>query len=134
MSTKLATRLLLSRRDLRWNQDELAAKSNISRQYISDLERSRISNPGIEVIQALAQALDIKPEYLAGWTDDPLGEGETVSSISEGRVVYQVGSPGEYRALQELLDLWHELSDEDQHFILDLAAKLRRVNSVRIVE
>ena len=57
MPGMLATRLWSSRRDLNWNQGDLADRSSISRQYISDLERGRITNPGVEVVQALAAAL-----------------------------------------------------------------------------
>lgn len=127
-------RLLLERRRLQVNQDDLAMKANVNRAYISNLERGHAENPTVSVVEALAQALGVKPEYLLGWTDDPLGEGDTVSSITEGRVVYQVSSPAEYRALQELLGLWPELTEDDRKFVIDLAEKLGRAKHVRIVE
>lgn len=132
MDTTLGDRLLLARRQLGMNQDTLAEQANINRTYISSLERGNADNPTKEIIEALAQALGVRPEYLAGWTEDPLGE-DLPASIAEGRVVYQVGSPGEYRQVQELLDLWAELTPEDQRMILDMAQHLRRVGHARII-
>lgn len=131
---KLADRLLLMRRELDLNQEELALRSGVDSSYISSLERKRRDNPSLDVIEALAAVLGVRPEYLAGWTDDALGEGDTLSSSTEGRVVYQVASPGEYRALRELLDIWPELTEDDRRFLIDFAGKLGRTGNVRIIE
>lgn len=132
MADALSTRLLLSRRDLKINQDDLARTAGVSRAYISDLERGKVENPTADVIVALATALQVRPEYLMGWSDDALGESRP-ASISEGRVVYQVGSPAEYRVVQDLLDVFGELTPENQRLLLQLAEQLRRVNSGRVV-
>lgn len=68
----MAQRILLCRRDLDWKQEELSAKSGISRTYISEVERGQITNVGIEVIEALAKALGVSPSYLIGWEENPL--------------------------------------------------------------
>lgn len=81
---------------------------------------------------ALATALGVRPEYLMGWSDDPLGE-DRPASLAEGRVVYQVGSPAEYRVVQDLLDVFGELTPESQRLLLQLAEQLRRANSGRVV-
>lgn len=132
MNDTLAERLLLSRRRL-MNQDELARQANIRRGYISDIERGAATNPTVKVVEALAKALGVRPEYLVGWSDDPLGESRG-PSIGEGRVVYQVGSPTEYRLVQEMLELFTELSSENQRMLLQLADQLRRANHARVVE
>lgn len=134
MTGKLASRLLLSRRDMRWNQIQLAEHSGVSRQYISDLERDRITNPGVEIVEALANALNVPPEYLTGWIDDPSDEDQP-SSIREGRIVYQVSGPDDYRRIQELLDIVNELTPEDQRILLSIAERLRRAGNgtLRIV-
>lgn len=116
------------------DQEELARRSNVDRSYISAIERKRKDNPSVDVVEALASALGLRPEYLLGWTDDPLGEGTTVSSVAEGRIVYQVSNQAEYRALQDLLDLWPELTEDDRRFLIDLAVKLGRAHNVRVVE
>lgn len=134
MDNVLAQRLLLSRRDLDITQIDLALRAgNVSAAYISDLERNKVTNPTVEVIEALATALGVQPAYLLGWNDDPLGE-DRPASISEGRVVYQVGSPAEYRLVQEMLELFTELSAENQRILLQLADQLRRANHARVVE
>lgn len=132
MADALSTRLLLSRRDLKINQDDLARTAGVSRAYISDLERGKVENPTADVIMALATALGVRPEYLMGWSDDPLGE-DRPASLAEGRVVYQVGSPAEYRVVQDLLDVFGELTPESQRLLLQLAEQLRRANSGRVV-
>lgn len=132
MTSKLSTRLLLLRRDLHLNQEDLAAKSGISRPYISDLERGRITNAGVEVVEALAAALQIDPSYLAGWSDDPSDE-STSASILEGRIVYQVANPREYRRVQELLDRFNDLAPEYQEIVLTVIEEFRRAQRVRIV-
>ena len=127
-------RLLLERRRLDVNQDDLAIRANVNRAYISNLERGHAENTSVAVVEAIAKALGVKPEYLLGWTDDPLGEGNVISSATEGRVVYQVASPGEYRAMRELLDIWPELTEDDRRFLIDFAGKLGRTGNVRIIE
>lgn len=126
MNDTLADRLLLSRRRV-MNQEELAKLAHIRRGYISDIERGASTNPTIKVIEALAEALGVRPEYLAGWSDDPLGE-DRPPSLAEGRVVYQVDTPGQYRLVQDLLDVFGELSPENQRLLLQLAEQLRRAN------
>lgn len=129
-----AQRLLLSRRDVGMNQDDLALKAGVSQSTISRIERGVVEDIPFTTIEALAKTLGVRPEYLTGWTDDPLGEGSTISSAADGRIVYQVASPGEYRAMQELLAIWPELTEDDRRFLTDFAGKLGRTSNVRIVE
>ena len=132
MTDTLAVRLLLSRRDLRMNQDEIAERAGVSRAYVSDLERGKVDNPTLDVINSLARVLQVRPEYLLGWSDDVLGE-DRPANIAEGRLVYQVRGPTEYRLAQELLEAFNELMPEDQRILLGIAERLRRANDVRIV-
>lgn len=132
-SKTLGQRLLLARRDVDITQTTLAAQVHISPQYISDLERGKSDNPALRDVEALARALGIRPEYLAGWSDDPLGE-DRPASIAEGRIVYQVTHPAEYHLVQELLDLFPELTREDQDVILQLAHRLHNTPDRRIIE
>lgn len=134
MKDSFSVRLHLSRRDLKMNQKELAAQAGVRAGYISELETGSADNPTLKVIESLAKALGVRPEYLAGWTDDPLGEGDIVSGAAEGRLVYQSMDPSEFRAMQDLIDIWPELNDEDRRMLIDLAGKLRRAGNVRVVE
>ena len=134
MTSSLAQRLLISRRDLDITQEDLARRAgNVSPAYISSLERGKVTNPTADVLETLAAALGVSPGYLIGWSDDPTGE-DRPASIVEGRVVYQVDSPTTYRLVQEFLDIFTELSPEDQRMLLELAEKLRRAGNVRIIE
>ena len=122
----LATRLWSSRRDLHWNQGDVAERSQISRQYISDLERGRITNPGVEVVEALAAALGVSPSYLLGWSDTPL-PGDA-AAIGEERVPYTV-DPN----IQEIIDLYEDLDPANQAAALDIIHTLRRTQNARVV-
>lgn len=128
----LAVRLLLSRRDLRMNQDEVADAAGVSRAYVSDLERGKVSNPTIDVIMALARVLQVQPDYLLGWSEDALGE-DRPASIAEGRLVYQVRGPEEYRLAQQLLDLFNDMPPEDQRVLMEVAQRIARAGNVRII-
>lgn len=128
----LGDRLLLARRQLEMNQDNLADRANVNRTYISNLERGHSTNPTIDIVEALARALGIRPEYLAGWTDDPLGE-DLPASEREGRVVWQVTSPEEYQRFQQLLEIFSDIPPERQPFALQLIDTFRRSQGVRIV-
>lgn len=132
-ANRFGNRLHLSRRDLHIKLVDLAAQVGVSQSYLSKIETGRAKNVSFDLVEALARSLGVRPEYLLGWTDDPLGEGNLVSSSDENRVVYQVASPAEYRALQELLGVWPDLTAEDRRFLIDFAAKLGRTNA-RIIE
>lgn len=114
------------------NQEDLATRSGISQSHLSRIERGRTHDIALTTVQSLAAALGVRPEYLIGWTDDPLGETRP-ASIADGRVVYQVGNPTEYRQIQELLELWQDLTAEDHRMILEMAQHLRKVGTPRVV-
>ena len=61
MNGSLAERILIERRALGWDQDELARKVGVSRSCVSHLERAQIINPTIDVIVGLATALGVRP-------------------------------------------------------------------------
>lgn len=131
MNDSLATRLLLSRHNL-MDQGELSRRANVRRSYISDMERGKATNPTIKVVEALAAALGVRPEYLACWRDDPLGE-DLPASVAEGRVVYEAESPQERRRIQAVLDLMHDLSPDRQELAVRVLEEFRNAQRVRIV-
>ncbi len=132
MNDTLAVRLLLSRRGL-MNQEELAEKAGIRRGYISELETGKATNPTVGVVERLSEALGVRPEYLACWSDDPLGETSPGLSLGEGRVIYDVATPRERRLIQEVLDLFSDLSSERQELALRLLEELTSAQRSRIV-
>lgn len=137
----LGFRVLLSRRDLGWDQETLACNAGISRGYISKLERGYTKNPGIEVIKALAKALGISTEYLMGLTDDPLAglEEETKETkeakfLNELQVQSAAIEPKTFHLLQRLIAIFNELSPRDRAVLLHLAETLRHVDTLYLIE
>jgi transcriptional regulator with XRE-family HTH domain len=126
MTSTLAQRVLIERRTLNWNQDQLAAKAGVSRSYVSHIERSQIPNPTIDVVEALAAALGVSPAYLLGWSDIPL-PGEA-NAIGEERVPYTVDP-----RIQELIDLFEDLDAPTQQIALDIIRTIRRSQHARVV-
>ena len=58
-------------RDIRkWSQTELAERSGLSQNAISNYERGD-REPGSTALAALARALECSADYLLGLTDDP---------------------------------------------------------------
>lgn len=133
MANTFAERLLLCRRDIDITQEDLArVAGKVSPAYISSLERGKVTNPTVDVVEALAKALGVQAGYLLGWIDDPLGE-DKPASVAEGRVVYQVGSQVEYRQVQDFLDIWPDLSPDDKQLLLDMAKRLQGARNARII-
>ena len=124
--------MLLARRQLDLNQDTLADQAKVNRTYISNLERGHSDNPTIDIIEALARVLGVRPEYLTGWTDDPLGE-DLDASEREGRLVYHVASPEEYQRFEQLLEIFNDIPPEKQPHALSILDTFRRSQGVRIV-
>jgi transcriptional regulator with XRE-family HTH domain len=118
--TTLANRLLLSRRELDVTQEDLAARAgNVSPAYVSSLERGKVTNPTVEVLEALAQVLGVDPAYLAGWSDAPLG-GDAIAQPIDPR-------------LQELVDLFEDLDPAGQAAAIEIIRTLRRTQNARVV-
>ncbi|GAB1793270.1 helix-turn-helix domain-containing protein [Priestia megaterium] len=45
----------------------LAEKANVTKSYLSNIERNISTNPTIEFVEKVALALNMKPESLLGW-------------------------------------------------------------------
>lgn len=120
----LAQRILLSRRDLDWKQENLAEASGVSRTYISAIERGRITNVGVEVIFALAQALGVSPQYLLGLTEDPLAG--VPDGDAEERVQFDA-------VTQEFLNLFQQLSPQQQSTLLSIAKVIKAADEPKII-
>lgn len=112
----LAYRLFLSRRDLEWDQKDLAERSGISRGYISKIERGKITNVGKDIIKALAKGLGISPAYLSGFADDPLAGIEDEEEEDTNAPIDQVA--------KELLTIYQQLSPDKQATLLNIAKVL----------
>ena len=129
MTHTLGTRLLLCRRDYKWTQDELAARSGISRSYIAQLERGTVTNAGIEPLMALAKALEVSVAYLIGETEVAAEE----FVLREGRAVYVVEDEEERQMTQELLRLFQKLNGADQRFALGMMRRIGGADVARVI-
>lgn len=59
------------RSELDLTLEEVARKVGVSRATVLRWETGAIQNLGRDKIASLAAALQVSPEYLLGWTDDP---------------------------------------------------------------
>lgn len=128
-------RLLLSRRDLHLNQDQIADLTGISRSRISEIENGDGANTSISTFFLLADALGVRVEYLLGLTDDPLGEGDekVLKEMNPDYVVFEVDSLRMRSDIQRLVDCWVELDHEQRSLVLILAEQLRRALRPRVI-
>lgn len=133
---QIGQRILLARRDLDMTQFALGVRASLSAQYISDLERGKSVNPSIRDILALSDALGVSPAYLLGWTDDPLASINLDHNlgVTDDRVYYQVDNPDQTRLFQQLLDVFSDLSIENQQIALEIINTIRRSQNVKVVE
>src|SRR5947199_9341829 len=54
-----------------WTVEELAARAKVSKGFLSDLERSKQKNPGINYLRPIAGALDVSLHYLTTGRSGP---------------------------------------------------------------
>lgn len=132
-SKQMAQRLLLSRRDFGWNQDELSEKSGVSRGYISNIERGYTANVGIEVVFSLANALGVSVEYLLGITDDPLGGLPAADEEDESIIRAEITQPTTRLLAQRLIDLFVTMPRRDQDLLLSFAQAMAAADQPRII-
>lgn len=59
------------RKELGMTLDDVARRVGVNRATVMRWEKGIIQNLGRDKIAALAAALQVTPEYLLGWTDDP---------------------------------------------------------------
>lgn len=59
------------RRELGLTLEDVAVRVGVSRATVQRWEKGVLKNPGRDKIAALASALQVAPEYLLGWTEDP---------------------------------------------------------------
>jgi transcriptional regulator with XRE-family HTH domain len=129
LASDLSWRLLRSRRDLEWRQEDLANASGVSRTYISEIERGRITNVGIEAIFSLAAALGVTVPYLLGLTDNPLGEDpDTVlKEQSAEYLVIDLDEDQDRRTVRQLIDDYMALSSSHRRMALSYLHMMRQI-------
>jgi len=71
-ASELGRQVNRRRKEKRLTQEELARRANISRNYISLIERGEAKNVSVNVLNELAKVLDTSPAQLSGqdgWAD-----------------------------------------------------------------
>ncbi len=81
-------------------QAELARRVGVSRPFISDIERGKTTNVGVETVAALASALGVREAYLLGLSDVVVDEEEEELVLAEAQPGYSVDP-----TMKELLGL-----------------------------
>jgi transcriptional regulator with XRE-family HTH domain len=69
--TELKNIIRQRRFELGMTLDEVAQKVGVHNSTVQRWETGKIDNLGRDKISSLAAALQVSPEYLLGWTDDP---------------------------------------------------------------
>ena len=64
MADQLGDRIGKARRRCGLSGAELARRIGIERQHLSALEKSRIPNPGVLLVEKIAEALNVSADYL----------------------------------------------------------------------
>ena len=86
--------------------------SPISNTWLSKMGRGLISDPGLDLLSALARFLKVDPSFWFRPFDEEL----------QAEILVQKGSP----TLQKITLRASELESEDQHFLLEMAESLKR--------
>ncbi|MBX3053446.1 MAG: helix-turn-helix transcriptional regulator [Caldilineaceae bacterium] len=108
------------------NQTTLGSLVGLSQARISELERGDFKGIDIGLVEELARVLEVSPQYLAGWTDDPLYE------INEEPTNRDGSSHHIDPATRELLDIIEDLDADQRRRFVDAAKLLLGVP--RIIE
>jgi len=108
-------------------QAELARRVGVSRPFISDIERGKTTNVGVETVIALAGALGVRPEYLLGFSDVVVDEEEEELALGEARPPYNLDP-----TTQELFSLIEGMDTAQRRQMVDVARIIFR--PPRIIE
>ena len=127
----LGKRVMISRYDLNVNQLELSERSGVSNTYISDIERGRARKVGVDVVFALAEALQVNPAYLLGLTDGPSGESDArvLKEMAGEYVTVDVDSDEERRLVRSLITEFTMLPRRAQQAAIEMIRLLRRMET-----
>jgi Predicted transcriptional regulators len=83
---KIIERIRSRRLELGMSYQDLADKTGMSKSTLQRYETGFIKNIPLSKVEALAQALQVSPEYLMGWkvkADSPVMDSETLQMMSE---------------------------------------------------
>ncbi len=114
-------RILLSRRRV-MNQEDLGKLVGLSQGRISEYERGDAKSIDLDTLTLIARALGVSPQYLIGWTDDPLYQ------VEDEEEPDTVMDPKTVRRVDPVLSEINRLIDE-----MDESQRLQLVGVARVL-
>ena len=117
-------RIKALRKELGWNQSELAAALDVSRSAVSMWEIGASDTP-LPMLQLLAETLHTSPAYLMGLTDDPADyDNDDLADVSPEIIRMANGNAREARRLQKAIDddareEWYKINDAARQELFD---------------
>ncbi len=121
-------RILLSRRRV-MNQEDLGKLVGLSQGRISEYERGDAKSIDLDTLTLIARALGVSPQYLVGWTDDPLYQ------VADDEPLTRVDPKAAYTtdpATRELLTLIDDMTPGQRTQLVGIARVLATPS--RIIE
>lgn len=120
--------MLLTRRELGWDQKELGRRAGLSYSFISDLERNKHNNATVDVVGRLSEALGVSIPYLLGLTDAAAAadDGAPIEATGD-RLVFEVRDPELRGVLVELADLLHGMTPAQRRYFVEQAQRFVRL-------
>ena len=125
----------MARRHSGLDQKELGRRASVSNTYISDLERGRVTNPGIEVVFSLAKELGVPVIDLLGIEVDvpEIDEDNLPAYLTGTHLIHRVDHPYTRSMARRFLELFLVLPQRDQELLLSMAETITNSNQPRII-
>lgn len=120
-------RVLLARRQVGIDQQELARRIGVSYPYISKIERGHVSNVTVEVVEKLAIALGISISHLLDLTDVPLLDDGAPIEASADRLIFEVRDAEMRRAIIELIAILREMTPAQMRAFVEMGQKMQKL-------
>ena len=115
MADITGTRIREARLAQGMSQVDLALKSGYkSRSSINKIEHDS-RRTTLDKIKEIAAALNVTPDYLLGWEDDPHGEIPRETKISEIEKLFQMLDPEQQRAVFTMISAIVSAKPTEQH-------------------
>lgn len=126
MATTLGARIRARRQREGWKLKDLAEKTGLSVPYLSDIERDQGTNPTLETLRNIANALDCEIIELLGGEGQPRG-GDVPLSVPLQRFV---DSPVFSQHLRRLAGRLNRPADDElRHQVINFLANAPRRSS-----
>ena len=118
------------------SQSDLAKKIGKTQQYVSQLEQAEVIEPS--VINTLAQALNIDPQYISDWTTDNsmnifnienIGESSTSNSNMVGTNNFETNHEVHIYPIDKVCDLYERMLNEKDVKIKELEDAIKELKA-----